>query len=721
MESINVLSVSADSEFLDEFSTDIPNESEFFNIISIQRVNEALELISSSNQRIDCVVSNCQFPDQDGLEFLKAVRGHDPVIPIIVFRNHEQEEIAADVLAAGATDYLQKENQEVADTLLATRIQAYVEQYHAEQTPARIYEGLEAATEGIGLIDNDGKYIYLNESYAEMYEYDRNELIGSHWERLYPDDETNRFREEILPGLKEKGTWSGYSQGVRASGERFTEKVSLTQLEGEGHICVIRDVTDRKQNEKQFETIAENLQGMVYRAENSPQWPIEFAHGNVEEFLGYTVSELESQNITWNEIIHPDDRNEVWDAVQEAVKASERFELTYRVIDTDGQTKWVTDRGTGVERADGTVTAVDGLITNVTDQKEHELELEWKSKAMDEAPMGIVISDPSREDNPLIYANNGFTEITGYTEDDILGRNCRILQGPLTDEAPLEEMRVAIDEREPVDVDLLNYRKNKTPFWNHVQVSPITDTDGTLTHFVGFQNDITSRVESERRVKVLHRVLRHNLRNNLNTVLGHLTLLQDNPSVSDETIEIIESSVMELLETSQKASQIQSRLQHISFQPESLDVEYVINSAISHGRSLDEDVDISTNIDSHLSVVASESITVAINELVENAITHSTETLPSITIGTETTTLSFQQEEPDVDAVTITIEDTNSVIPDIDLRPLLGEEESPVHHGSGLGMWLVNWVVTMSGGVIEHTKRDEGGNRISITLLQATD
>ena len=718
MKSINVLCVGADSEFLDTLSTRLSNENENFNVSSTQRVNDVLDRISNNHQRIECVVTECKFPDGGEMDFLQALRSEDPELPIIIFRKR-QETITRGVLAAGATDYLQKDNHESAYALLATRIEAYVEQYRSDRTPDRIYEALEAATEGIGLINNGGRFIYLNEAYAELYGYDRKELIGAHWERLYPDGEAHRFREEILPELRKKGTWSGYSHGQRATGERFPEKVSLAQLEGDGHICVIRDVTDRKRNEQQFETLADNLQGMVYRAENSPQWPIKFAHGNVEEFLGYTVSDLESQHFTWDEIIHPDDRKKVWNTVQEAVEASEQFELTYRVVDADGQTKWVTDRGAGVETVDGAVEAVDGLITNVTDRKQHELELEWKTKAMDEAPMGIVISDPSQKDNPLIYVNNGFTEITGYSEDEILGRNCRFLQGPLTGEESVQEIREAIAEREPVEVDLLNYRKNKIPFWNHVQISPITDADGELTHFVGFQNDITARVESERRVEVLNRVLRHNLRNNLNTVLGHLSLLGENPDVPDEAITTIESAVVDLLETSQKARQIQSQLQDVSFQPESLHVEHVIDKAISHGQSINEDVEIITDIDSSHTVLASESITVAFNELVENAIIHSTDTLPSISVTTETSTVSFQHEQTDVDAVTIEIQDTNSAIPDIELTRLLGEEESPVHHGTGLGLWLVNWIVTMSGGIIQHTKRDDGGNRIALTLIQA--
>lgn len=717
--SIDVLHVDPDSAFLKTFAMQLSNENNVFNIISTQEMGDALDYIGSNQRTIECVVTECCFQNEDDLCILKSIRSEYPELPVIVFTEEERSTVDDDVLSAGTTDYLQKDGEKATYTLLATRIEAYAEQYQPDGTPNRIYQALETATEGIGLINDDGRYIYLNEAYAELYGYDRNELLGAHWEQLYPDDEARRFHKEILPELKKEGAWNGYSYGKRTTGERFPEKISLAQLEGDGHICVVRDISEQRRHQQQFETLADNLQGMVYRAKNSPEWPIKFAHGNVEDFLGYTVSELESQVLTWNEIIHPDDQDEVWDAVQEAIKGSERYEITYRVIDTDGDIKWVTDRGTGVETADGTVEAVDGLITNVTNQKEHKLELEWKTKAMDEAPVGIVISDPAQEDNPLIYVNNGFTELTKYSQEDILGQNCRFLQGPLTDTEPVREMRDAIDSQDTVETDILNYRENKIPFWNHVQISPITDADGELTHFVGFQTDITARVESERRIGVLNRVLRHNLRNNLNIVLGHLESLRENPDVADELITTIRSPIVELLETSQKARQIESRMDTVSFQPEQLQVEYVINSAITHGKSIDEDVEIITKVDSSHAVLAPEAITIAFKELVENAIRYAADAGPLIWITTESTTVSFQTEK--ADAVRIHIEDANSIIPDIDLARLLGDEESPVHHGTGLGLWLVNWIVVMSGGIIQHTEREDGGNKISITLVEATD
>ncbi|MFC7130800.1 PAS domain S-box protein [Haloferax chudinovii] len=122
-----------------------------------------------------------------------------------------------------------------------------------------------------------------------------------------------------------------------------------------------------------------------------------------------------------------------------------------------------------------------------------ETRLSVRERAMDEAPIGIVLTDPHAADNPIVYANEQFTELTGYSRDEAVGRNCRFLQGEATDEAAVDELRAAVEEREPVTTELLNYRKDGSEFWNRVRVAPIFDDDGVIDFFVGFQDDITPR------------------------------------------------------------------------------------------------------------------------------------------------------------------------------------------------------------------------------------
>ncbi|MEG3926681.1 MULTISPECIES: PAS domain S-box protein [unclassified Microcoleus] len=109
----------------------------------------------------------------------------------------------------------------------------------------------------------------------------------------------------------------------------------------------------------------------------------------------------------------------------------------------------------------------------------------------------ILIADARKPDTPIIYCNPAFEKLTGYSTQEVIGRNCRFLQGPDTDRSELDKLRSSLRSGTEIQVVLKNYRKDKTPFWNELMVSPILDNEGKLTHFIGVQNDISKRVAAE--------------------------------------------------------------------------------------------------------------------------------------------------------------------------------------------------------------------------------
>ncbi len=114
--------------------------------------------------------------------------------------------------------------------------------------------------------------------------------------------------------------------------------------------------------------------------------------------------------------------------------------------------------------------------------------------------MPMVITDPHRPDNPIVFVNDAFTRLTGYARDEIVGRNCRFLQGPETDAADVARIRDAIARREPIEIDLLNHKKTGEAFWNRLLVSPVFDESGQLTYFFASQFDVT--LERDRLVRL---------------------------------------------------------------------------------------------------------------------------------------------------------------------------------------------------------------------------
>jgi PAS domain S-box-containing protein len=124
-------------------------------------------------------------------------------------------------------------------------------------------------------------------------------------------------------------------------------------------------------------------------------------------------------------------------------------------------------------------------------------QLRLHDRAMSASSCGITIADASAADIPLIYVNDAFARITGYSIEETIGRNCRFLQRDDRDQPELDTLRRAIREGENCTVMLRNYRKDGTLFWNEFFISPITDSDGRVKHFVGIQTDVTERMTAQ--------------------------------------------------------------------------------------------------------------------------------------------------------------------------------------------------------------------------------
>jgi len=117
--------------------------------------------------------------------------------------------------------------------------------------------------------------------------------------------------------------------------------------------------------------------------------------------------------------------------------------------------------------------------------------------AVEMTRMPMVVTDPRQPDNPIVFANGAFFDLTHYREEEVLGRNCRMLQGPDTDRRTVDEIRTAIAEQRPVSVDILNYKADGSTFWNALFLGPVFDEEGNLLYFFASQMDITERRSSQ--------------------------------------------------------------------------------------------------------------------------------------------------------------------------------------------------------------------------------
>jgi PAS domain S-box-containing protein len=134
-----------------------------------------------------------------------------------------------------------------------------------------------------------------------------------------------------------------------------------------------------------------------------------------------------------------------------------------------------------------------------------------KERALESTAEGVVISDCTQPGMPIIYVNKAFTAITGYGYDEVVGRNCRFLQGPDTDPAAKQSIRKALADERSCIVEILNYQKNGTPFWNRLSITPVRDDQERTTHFIGIQSDITRRRQAEDSLRAANAQLKRDL------------------------------------------------------------------------------------------------------------------------------------------------------------------------------------------------------------------
>jgi len=224
------------------------------------------------------------------------------------------------------------------------------------------------------------------------------------------------------------------------------------------------------------------------------------------DVLGWTLDELRSR--PWLEFVHAEDVAETdeieaqchhMQAIHSSVQHKNRFQRK------DGTYRWLSWRLSPYRDGLSYGIAEDVSEKSWSGSEVYRAGIEEALKLRDQAiaasSVGVVIADARQVDMPLIYVNPAFERMTGYSAAEVLGTNCRFLQGSERDQAEIGRLRTAIKLGKDCTVVLRNYRKDGTLFWNELNISPIHDTQAKLTHFVGVQTDISDRKRAEAALK----------------------------------------------------------------------------------------------------------------------------------------------------------------------------------------------------------------------------
>ncbi|WP_135822403.1 PAS domain S-box protein [Halostella litorea] len=349
------------------------------------------------------------------------------------------------------------------------------------------------------------------------------------------------------------------------------------------------------------------------------------------------------------------------------------------------------------------------ITRDITDRRERERELELTYRAIEAAPIGITLSDPDQADNPLIYVNEQFQELTGYDADEALGHNCRFLQGENTSEAPVAEMRRAIDAAEPVSVELRNYRKDGTEFWNRVSIAPVEDEAGRISNYVGFQQDVSDRVEATRQLRVLHRVLRHNLANQMSIIRGTAEDLAETTSGEQAAAArmIVEEADQLLSVTDTHRAIVALLNERPAVEPRAINslLEQAVDAVrADHPAAA---ITVESGVDDETRVSVIPAVATAFEEVITNAIIHDGGVEPRVVVSVEAVD----------DQVVVAVRDSGPGLPAEERAILEGTQVvEPLNHGTGMGLWYVYWVLKLSGGMVAVEEAEGGGTTVRLRL-----
>ena len=374
--------------------------------------------------------------------------------------------------------------------------------------------------------------------------------------------------------------------------------------------------------------------------------------------------------------------------------------------------------------------------------------LQLRNRAMAAADEGITITDATQNGNPIIYANSGFLKITGYELDQVLGRNCRFLQGPETNQNTIETIRQALRTKTSCTVELLNYAVDGRPFWNKLSITPIRDEGGQTTHYVGIQSDITEKKQMEATLR--HRteeleelnarlvdseqallrqnankdkffsIISHDLKSPFHSILGFAEILSGN--LSDFTLEEIQSygnhihvgaqNLLNLLENLMQWTRLQSG--RMGYQPEPLLLRERVEMVLSllQGNLLAKKIHFDSSLDPEMLVYADRThLSLVMQNLISNAIKF-TQVQGKIQV------YASQQDG----MIIICVADSGVGIASQRLNDLFQIETSfstvgtANEKGTGLGLILCNELVRENGGQIWAESTLGEGSRFYFTL-----
>lgn len=468
----------------------------------------------------------------------------------------------------------------------------------AEESEEKLRSYIDNAPDGVIVVDENGRYLEVNTAAEKITGYSKAELLSMSLTDIAPLPQVGEYSDNSFSEVKETGGSKTEGMFLHKSGIKRWWSVDSVKLSETRYIGFVKDITERKkaeqkllESEEKHRLLSENVEAILWEF-TIPKNKWTHVSPQVKRILGYSPEEFTDLQF-WIDHIHEGDRSwasKYWAA---STAKGESYEFEYRFLKKDGSLVWLRDI-VQVELLNDLPVKMRGLMIDITERKLAEEQIRKLSTAVEQSPATVVITDLKGN---IEYVNPKFCETTGYSVEEAMSKNPRILKSGEKPSEEYKDMWETITSGKEWRGEFHNKRKNGELYWESASISPIRNDKGMITHYLAVKEDITERKKAEDELKEnearllelnatkdkFFSIIGHDLKNPFNAILGFSGILMD--QMKENNYDRIEEFASYIHESSKRAMDLllnllewaRSQTGKMEFNPEYADIAALIN------------------------------------------------------------------------------------------------------------------------------------------------